>query len=304
MLSLALSDFPDSSGFVKAHWAPVLLRPIIDSPEQYVIGVAVASPTGFHLERANEFDRFKCFFLNNAPSIEMIARAGLDALEHDLSSRSVGAISEFEPAFSGIVLGDLREAEGTSLKAIATSWMTSLSSIYTRPAVDVTVRTEKPSSLALAERDTVRDRLPHLVLDYVKARRPDLDRFFSAEVRQDGKKRRSDASAVFIDFAGSKLVANFGTLSTQHSTSIDRIKRGLWDLKVDRDREPAMARRAHEMLVQHPSIDDPQISEKQWDRITSSLKALEQQADQVEIRMRPLPTVKAIADHLLEREAA
>ena len=123
-------------------------------------------------------------------------------------------------------------------------------------------------------------------------------------MRKPTARRRTDASGVFIDFAGSKIVANFGTLTAQNATSINRIKRGLWDLKIDRDREPTIHKRTHEMLVQHPSFDDPQITEKQWDKISGSLKSLEQQADQVEIRLRPLHSVKDIGEHLLEKEAA
>jgi hypothetical protein len=179
-----------------------------------------------------------------------------------------------------------------------------LSSVYSTTRKDLALKPKPDVLTALVERDKVRDRLPALVLDYVKVKRPDLDKFFSEEVRRQTSKRRTDASGVFIDYAGSKIVANFGTLSTQNVASINRIKRGLWDLKIDRDREPAIHRRDHEMLVQHPAFDDPQITEKQWDKISGSLKSLEQQADQVEIRLRPLHSVKDIGEHLLEKEAA
>jgi hypothetical protein len=71
---------------------------------------------------------------------------------------------------------------------------------------------------------------------------------------------------VFIDFSGSFLVANFGTLLlTNRAQSVDKIKRRLWDLKVDRDKqqESMMISRTHEMIVQHPAPDDPQITERQ-----------------------------------------
>jgi hypothetical protein len=151
-----------------------------------------------------------------------------------------------------------------------------------------------------------RDRLPALVLDYVASKRPELNKFFSAEIREQHVRRGANASAVYIDFAGSKLVANFGTLSAnQHATSVDRIKRRLWDLKVDRDNERGgLAKRDHEMIVQHPSKNDPQFTEKQFDRITEALQSLEQQADQEEIRFRPLNTIDQIGEHLLQKEAA
>jgi NAD-dependent DNA ligase len=58
------------------------------------------------------------------------------------------------------------------------------------------------------------------------------------------------------------------------------------------------------MIVQYPRKDDPQVTDRQFDRISEALAALEEQADQEEIRFRPLNTVDEIGDHLLEKEAA
>jgi hypothetical protein len=86
---------------------------------------------------------------------------------------------------------------------------------------------------------------------------------------------------------------------------VDRIKRRLWDLKVDRDNAKGVfAKRDHEMIVQHPSKNDPQVTEKQLDRISEVLQSLEQQADQEEIRFRPLNGIDQIGEHLLQKEAA
>lgn len=306
MLSLLETDFPASTGFVRAKWAPLLLRPILGSPEQLVIGVVAVNEAGFHLERANSFARLTCLFSGEANSSILASQAALDALEADLSSRALEAIVEYQPIFSGIVLGDVGEAEGPSLKSIASSWMASLSSLYSASselaltAEDAVVAADAPES------SRPRDRLPALVLDYVKNKRPGLDKFFSEEIREQHVRRRANASAVYIDFAGSKIVANFGTLSaTHHVASVDRIKRRLWDLKVDRDNEKGgLAKRDHEMIVQHPSKTDPQFTERQLDRMEEALAALEQQADQEEIRFRPMHTINQIGDHLLAKEAA
>jgi len=302
MLSLLEADFPKADGFVRAKWAPLLLRPILGSPEQFVIGVAAVNETGFHLERANSFARLTCLFSGDAETTILVAQAALDALEADLSVRAMEAILEYHPIFSGTILGEIGDAEGQSLKRIAASWMASLSSLYTASS-ETTLVTEADD---LPETSRQRDRLPALVLDYVRNKRPGLDRFFSDEIREQHLRRRANASAVYIDFAGSRIVANFGTLSaTQHVASVDRIKRRLWDLKVNRDdAKGGLAYRDHEMIVQHPSRTDPQFSEKQFDRIDEALIALERQADQEEIRFRPMNTISQIGDHLLTREAA
>jgi hypothetical protein len=305
VLSLLETDFPTTTGFVRAKWAPLLLRPILGSPEQFVIGVAAVNEAEFYLERANSFARLTCLFSGDAGTTILAAQAALDAFEADLSTRALEAMLEYRPILSGVAIGDVGEAEGQSLRSIASTWMASLSSLYSTGSEiglvsDAIVPADAPEIVR------PRDRLPALVLDYVTNKRPGLDKFFSDEIRQQHVRRRSNASAVYIDFAGSKIVANFGTLSaTHHVASVDRIKRRLWDLKVDRDNERVgLARRDHEMIVQHPSKTDPQFSEKQIDRMEQALAALEQQADQEEIRFRPMNTINQIGEHLLAREAA
>jgi hypothetical protein len=304
MLALTESDFPSNAGFVRAKWAPLLLRPILGSPEQLVIGVAAVNDVGFYLERANHFERLRCLFAGEATSAVLAAQAGLSAWEADLSIRALAAISDYHPIFSGVAIGELSEAEGVSLQGIASSWMSSLSSIYSSPSESTVLGAV--ANVDFSEVTRPKDRLPALIFDYVKFKRPGLDMFFSEEIREQHVRRRTNASAVQIDFAGSKIVANFGTLSaTQHGGSVDRLKRRLWDLKVDRDHEKgSLSTREHEMIVQYPAENDPQFTERQSDRIQEALYALEQQADQEEIRLRPLNTVDQIGEHVLTKEAA
>jgi hypothetical protein len=306
VLSLLETDFPSSTGLVRAKWAPLLLRPILGSPEQLVIGVAAVNEAGFHLERANSFARLTCLFSAEANTAILASQAALDAFEADLSHRALEAIVEYQPILSGVALGNIGDAEGASLRSIACSWMASLSSLYSASSELVLIGENAVLTADIAESSRPRDRLPALVLDYVTNKRPGLDMFFSEEIREQHVRRRANASAVYIDFAGSKIVANFGTLSaTHHVGSVDRIKRRLWDLKVDRDNEKdGLAKRDHEMIVQHPSKTDPQFSERQLDRMQEALAAFEQQADQEEIRFRPMNTIVQIGDHLLTKEAA
>jgi hypothetical protein len=306
MLSIKEDDFPSPDRLVKAVWVPILLRPILGSPEQFVVGVVAVNETGFYVARANQLNRLFCVFAEEAHSAILAAEASLDALSTDLATRSLEAVRDFRPMFSGVSCGEVTEAQGESLEKIASSWMSSLSSLYS---------TQEPVALMLSDnvlsaedpyRERQRDRLPGLIYDYINSRRPGLASFFSEEIRDRTMRRRSNASAVLIDYAGSKVVANFGTLLiSNHPMSVDRIKRRLWDLKVSRDaeREP-FVKRDHEMLVQHPTSSDPQFSPRQLERISDALRTLEEQADQELIRFRPMHTVQEIGEHLLEREAA
>ncbi|MEY9884974.1 hypothetical protein [Bradyrhizobium sp. USDA 329] len=221
----------------------------------------------------------------------------------DLSARSLEALSDYRPVFSGVAIGELRDAEGESLQAIAKSWLSSLSSLSSRETQASPSR--KAVAVDSAGVSPQRDRLPLLVLEYMKAKRPDADKFFSREIREQ-KPESTNASADKIDYSGSKIVANFGALLVnQHKRSVLRITKGLWDLKVDRDSEKkGWTKRDHEMLIQHPPLNDPQFTQKQLDTMGEALSQLEKQADQEEIRLRSMHSVSEIGEHLLHREAA
>ena len=269
-----------------------------------MIGVAAVNGSDFHLERATSLARLECLLEDDAASAILAAHAGLDALNADIATRSVRALSDYRAVFSGVRIGELREAEGESVRAIAQLWLASLSSLASRD----TRSSPAHEKLVAAEQrlpSPQRDRLPILVLDYVKAKRPDVDKFFSREIREQ-KPDSNNASAVKIDYSGSKIVANFGSLLVgQHKRSVLRITKSLWDLKIDRDSEKSgWTKRNHEMLIQHPPLNDPQFSQKQLDTMGEALLQLEKQADQEEIRLRPMNSVEQIGEHLLEFEAA
>jgi hypothetical protein len=304
MISLNVPIFEEFDRLERAVWSPVLFRPIMGSPEQFVIGIAVASENGAYLERANQLQRLECVFTDASEMAIAIAETALSVIEADLSKRSKSALTDFRPPISGVLLGDVREAQGISLQQIAVSWMTALSSLYARnSAVELAGGLEALEEAAEAREGS--DRLPSLVFEYVRMERPNLSRYFSHDIR-DRRQRRRNAHGVIIDFAGSKLVANFGTLASGSFTaSVGRIKTRLWDLKVDRDKEPSpLAYREHEMIVHHPPMNDPQLSAKQVERLREALGALEEQADQEQIRLRPLHSVDDIGRHILSKEAA
>jgi hypothetical protein len=149
------------------------------------------------------------------------------------------------------------------------------------------------------------DRLPSLVLQYVTNVRPGLEPFFNEHVRRQRTRRRgATAHSVIIDFAGSHLVANFGTLiASHHAASVDKIKRRMFDLIVQRDTDtPSLRSRTHEMIVQHPATDDPQITERQAALFQEGLGALTEQSLREDITFIPMTSVAAIGDHVLLAE--
>lgn len=305
-IKLESNVFPRLRDGVRAKWAPVFFTPISGSYERFVVGVAAVGANGFHLEIANQLDRLKCFYGQDAvTAISAIQIAG-EYLEADLAKRAMEALTDPDPAVTGVGFGDLREAEGRNLEAIAQSWMAALSSLYDAQDLSLKVAHDL-SGQSVVSGEGSGDRLPFMVCDYVKNHREGFANYFSVDLR-DGKQRRMKGSShkVIIDFSGSKLVANFGTLKAGSLTgSVNLIKRRLWDLKVERDREPnGSFSRKHEMILQRPAKDDPQVTEKQQANLDEAFEALEHQADQEELRLRALGSVQLIGEHILAAEAA
>ncbi|MCA0997956.1 hypothetical protein [Alloyangia pacifica] len=304
-ISLDTNMFPQLRDGVRARWAPVFFEPISGSYERFVVGVAAFNDQGFHLEWANQLERLSCFYGANARgAISAIQIAG-DYLQDDLAKRAGRAIGEPDPAVSGIAFGDTREAEGNSLEGIAQSWMAALSSLY-QSGMAQNSRARELVEVA-AETEGSGDRLPFLVCDYVKSKRVGFADFFSADLRENRQRRaKRNTQEPVIDFSGSRLVANFGTLKAASlSRSFELVKLRLWDLDTVQVRDRgSMAARKYEMILQRPAKDDPQVSDKQQSRLEEALKELEEQADDKQLRLRPLETYQKIGDHVLKAEAA
>lgn len=299
-------QFPRLARPVRAKWAPVLLAPLMGSPEQLVVGVVAVGDSGFYIERANALRRFECLYGKMAETAIFAAEVALDNLATDLAERGLKAITEPRTSFSGVAVGPVSEGEASSLEEVARNWMISLSSLYNADQV-LALEAKAAHAMMIAEDSGFRERLPLLVLHYVADRRPGLAKFFNADVREQRQRRgRARIQGVIIDFSGSHLVANFGTLMlSNRAISVDRIKRRMWDLKVNRDREiNALGERAHEMIVQHSGPDDPQINEGQYAAILETIGDLSEQAEEEEIGFSPMTSVKQIGEHILGREAA
>lgn len=306
VVDLDRDAFPSLPRSVRANWAPVFISPIRGSQERLVIGVAVFNNAGFHIEAANALSRLQCLYGSQADIVVQVAGVALDELKADLAAHSAHAIAEFRPSITGVSVGDVRTAEGESLQSIGAAWMSALSSLYDSNIANLVITQEDDEESFEGVFDTLAggDRLPKLVLDYVIAERVGLASFFRSDL--GGRQRRRRNHEVSIDFSGSRLVANFGTLKVgQLGKSVDLIKRRLWDLKVDRDAEASVAfQRDHEMLIQIPARDDPQVSEKQFKNLEIARRALEEQADQEELRLEAYTSVEAIGERVLKAEPA
>ena len=298
------SRFPQPARTVHARWAPIYLSPIMGSPERLVVAVAAASSNGFHIESANALKRLECLYGSMAETALFAIEVAIDELRTALTASGPTALAEGALVFSGVTVGEVKEGEARTEKDLAITWMTALSSLYkfNRPAAkegEVVVDFEQA-------RATISDRLPILVLDHIRSVAPTLSQYFSEEIRSHRQRRATSGIAgVNIDYAGSKYVANFATLqaSTQAS-SVDRIKRKMFDLKVRRDAEHGLFQpRSHEMIVFTPPRNSPLVTEAQQERLDDALSTLGEQSKSEGFDLLAMHEVPEIGRRVLEGEA-
>ncbi|MEL5879769.1 hypothetical protein [Cereibacter sphaeroides] len=305
-IKLSVASFPSLATRIYAKWAPILLQPISGSYERLVVGCAVVAGTDYHLESANALHRLQCLYADRADHVAYIIEMSNDAIRQDIAKRGVMALEEAANPFSGIHIGDIREGEGASLEEIAKGWMSVLSSLYERKAVHHAVEGDiyaERSALSSEVRSS--DRLPQLVLEQVSGMNLSLARHFSQRI-VEGRSRRRAAHELDIDFKGRRLVANFATLNAGRiAPAVGNIKQRLWDLKIDRENDRSSGRRRdHELIIQLPRLDDPQVSERQHQRLEDEYRGLLEQADLLQLALRHFNTAQQIGEHIVAKEAA
>lgn len=305
-VEFASDAFPAFSQHVDAKWCPVLLEPISGSYERLVIGCAVANKSDFHLEMANALGRLGCLYAARAEGVLFAAKLAEKALKHDLAERGIDALLKPKGLLSGVALGEVREAEGKSLPEIAKDWMSVLSSLYD-PLI-AHGYTEMPTLPVAVPQQAgkTNDRLPQLVLKHVSSRNLEIAQYFSYRITAGRQRRgRSAAHEVDIDYKGRRLVANFATLTAGRlAPAVGNIKQRLWDLKIDRERDESHPVRSHELMIQVPRPDDPQVTERQYANLETEYSGLVQQADELKLILRQFNTAEQIGNHIMQKEAA
>lgn len=301
-INIHSEHFPSLEGLVEASWAPILLEPIAGSYDRLVVGIAVANSSDFYLEMANGLEKLQCFYGDGAEVFKIAINIAAEHINDELAMRGVEVLQRYSSEVTSISIGECRTAQGNSLKEIAQNWLRSLSSLYSTSELQMLTTVQEADISRNAA-----DRLPFLICNYVGERQKRLLNYFSSDLKNNRNRRRSGRShEIVIDFSGPKLVANFGALKpTNLSRSTNFIKQRMWDLKVVRDRElQSHLSQLHEMIIQKPTQDDAQVTDKQMKKMEEALSELEAQANQEKLRLRALNDVSGIGQHLLQAEAA
>jgi hypothetical protein len=300
---LTPAQFPQTASLFRGRWAPVYLSPILGSPERFVIAVAAAGDSEFHIEAANALKRLECLYGRAAETAMFAAEVALEELSAAIAAQGAAALTEGALVFSGVNIGAVSDGEARSPKHLARTWMSALSSLYRYQAA------ENADDAAASQSDTgvVSDRLPILVLDHVNQIAPSLSSYFHEDIRLYRQRRTSSHVArISIDYSGAKLVANFATLNTStQAQGVDRIKRKMFDLTVRRDEESKgsfLEARRHEMIIFTPPRNSPLLNEKQVERLDEALSDLTDQSGREGFGFIALHDVPDIGQRLLLAE--
>ncbi len=106
MSRLSSSSFPDLSRIVSGSWAPIVLYPIIDSPEQFVIGVVASASRDIHIEPANKLERLSCLYERKARELFFAARLSLESFKEQILSDNNPSIDRLKSPASGVNWSD------------------------------------------------------------------------------------------------------------------------------------------------------------------------------------------------------
>lgn len=306
-LTLEDFEFPEPALQVVGKWSPIFFEPILGSGERLAVGIVVFSEAASFVFPANKLSRLQCLYGDRAAWVIDVVAGALEWLKDDVAVRGIKAYQDPASPISGISFSELKPGGAESWSQFVDLYLGSASSLHARAESRRAISTvdEVAEQLESIEKAN-REKLPVLVANKVINRHPSLQGFFRSELRLNNpKKTHAKGHRVNIDFAGSKIVANFCTLPGARSfKSAEYIKTRLWDLAIDRDRSPLRIQpsTAHEMFVFRPSLDDPNFSEKQQSNIGEVLAELEEQADKEEIRLRPFTTVDQMADRIVNAE--
>lgn len=302
-------SFPPADQYKPAQWAPIYIEPIAGSGERLLVGVAAVSKEGVAVKRAH-LKKLDCLFGESAIALMHICEIALLSIEDDLKKRGGAALLEPRPGVSGVHVAPPLNAMALSVDALADQWLHSLSSLSRgvqapnseEEGIDVGSEGVSDSSISL----------PRLVHDVVVARAPSLERYFRPELRPSARRERRPRRRAFdvrVDYSGGRVVANMATLlSTQPTRLVSGLKQKLWDLDAFRGRRvtPGVLSfpdaRGHELLLLRPTSLSGVEAEILVPQMEEMLAALIDQADPLEIRVRPFSTIDVMASHILTVE--
>jgi hypothetical protein len=298
-------SFPAADHMREGFWQPIYFHPNFDSPERLIVGVIANVGGKWEVARASALERLRCLYGAESATALQAINHGLDYLEGAVGAEDYEA--DLSGVVSGLEVGERSLAQARDAPELARHWIRLVSSLHSAQKHLMTVSESMPSSpVDAVQRDISKDRLPVLVLAEMTKVAPSMRSMFNPHIirlEQEHGARLLTHKA-FVAFTGKRLAANFATVKPgQQKAAANIAKRLMWDLEQHREYEgKLLPRHAHEMLLYHPSKDDPTISTRQYANVMDVVETLKSEGQNREIGVRAYESVPEIADHVIETE--
>jgi hypothetical protein len=291
-------NFPPRRSTHYAQWAPVYIEPVVGSGERLCIAIAVADDKDSFVYAVPGIERLTCVYGPHANALVAASQLIIGFIQRQVARHSVSSLADWPAPMEGVFFGIAREGAGVNLEDIALTAAMQCASLARR-----TLETENIS--ADGNDGETSSRLDTIIKDAVLQERPEFAKFFGRSF-----KASENARAAHFGFAGHKLVANFGLLVPNTlSTQVRNAKAKLWDLK--QLKSGAMSAFLDEqniidfeLLLHRLPDNEPSYTDRQVISLQEAVLELEQEADKVEVRCKPMYSAGEIAKYVLAKEAA
>lgn len=270
---------------VRDGWVPVYWEPVAGTGERLMVGVVVCFEGKISAHRIIRDDALQALYGKALGRPQALIEFGLDDLRTVAEHRGLAALEG--EASMGLICLRARHTEPESVDDALRTAATMFSSLANIDLVDEQDDTDAPSQDEQVRHWTID------VRERVVARRPDLSTGFNRRA-----KFYPDGEPVRFGFLNDRAVIHFGVLRpVQQPSSLRDARARLWELA----RAQEAARRPHAaLLLAVPRGNDPVLGEKQRDLALRNQREIEREADDVNIRLKPVTSAEEGAAALLE----
>ena len=274
-------------------WAPIRFRPDPFTGEVLNIGIVIADERGNirKVRILSSLARLKCLYGERLQEEQMdfILEVTKDALA---SNRE----RDCRIPIDGVRLGDFMPVFGASAEDAANR-------LFYEVVPLAAPRRKEPED----EQEDQSDAIASVKME-VKSRNPALEKYFDTKLSLGrGRDYR-------FNFTGRRAAINMTKLyySSNLSTYADRAKARILDLahlrRYDQSHPIETAtdscRKYYDLLVFHDDFESPRLSKRNAQTIQDTLHQLEDEADEAEVRLKPVTRVPDAVKWIIQREAA
>lgn len=297
-------EFPLRRERIRGSWQPLYFEPMVGSGERICVGMIAASADEFCVVPVEGIERLSCLYgKEGAEFIEMLVNNTVESLQSFLATekertdflRDESGTSHWKAIVEGITAGPKRYSAANSIDEIARTGLMMCASL-TEKAVD---NSDQSSD------SMTRTRVEDGVQNLVTARKPNLKSYFRIT-----RSLSPAARPVRFGFVGQNLAANFSYLSPHYlQSNVEHAKSKLWDLdmlreKFGSDSVYSEKRENYEVFLYTPDTNDVSYTDRQHNEIALAVNLLKIESQKREVEIFAHHSINAMAERLIEKEAA